>query len=85
MSGQFGILNKFSKWKKGDLVGDPWVSICLNSCGHDDGNVPISSTLINESEIYYAIDRLKNDLESVRKEAKRVLKSQQKKMGCPDR
>ena len=76
MSGRFGVINPFQKWKKGDLPCDPTVTISLNQWGMKDDIVTISATLASDSEIDFAIDQLRNDIESVRKEAKRVLKSQ---------
>lgn len=80
MSGQFGVLNRFSKWKKGDFPCDPTVTIALNQWGKINDVVTISATLASDSEIDFAIDQLKKDLESARKEAKRVLKAQRKKI-----
>ncbi len=80
MSGQFGVINPFQKWKKGDLPFDPIVTIALNQWGTKDGIVTISASLASDSEIDFAIDQLKNDLESARKEAKRVLKNQREKV-----
>ena len=81
MAGKFGVFNPFKKWKKGDLPGDPTVSIILNEYGtSDEGVISISATLVTDSEIDNAIDELQKNLESVRKEAKRVLKLQKEKI-----
>jgi len=81
MSGKFGIFNPFQKWKKGDLPGDPTVSIVLNEYAtYEGGVISISATLATDSEIDYAIDGLQKSLESARKEAKRVLKAQKEKI-----
>ena len=80
MSGKFGVFNPFQKWKKGDLPCDPTVTIALNQWGTNDGVVTISESLASDTEIDFAIDQLKKNLESARKEAKRVLKSQREKI-----
>ena len=81
MPGKFGVFNPFQKWKKGDLPGDPTVSVVLNEYStSEEGIVSISSTLATDSEIDYTIDELQKNLESVRKEAKRVLKAQKEKI-----
>ena len=80
MSGKFGVFNPFQKWKKGDLPCDPTVTIALNQWGTNDGVVTISASLASDTEIDFAIDQLKKDLESASKEAKRVLKSQREKI-----
>ena len=81
MAGKFGVFNPFKTWKNGDLPGDPTVSIILNESGtSDDGVISISVTLVTDSEIDYAINELQKNLESVRKEAKRVLKLQKEKI-----
>lgn len=76
MSRKFGVFNPFKKWKKGDLPYDPTVTIALSQWGTSDGVVTISESLASDTEIDFAIDQLKLDLESVRKEAKQVLQSQ---------
>ncbi len=81
MSAAFLILNPFQKWKKGDLPCDPTVSIALKQWGTSkDGNIIISASLATDSEIDYAVDQLKKDLELARKNAKRILKSQREKI-----
>ena len=80
MSEVFSVLNPYQKWKKGDLPCDPTITIVLKQWGFDDDVVKISATLAADSEIDFAIDRLKNNLELVRKEAKRVLKRQREKI-----
>ncbi|MDT7848121.1 hypothetical protein Q9292_00760 [Methylophilus sp. VKM B-3414] len=80
MSGKFGVLNPFHKWKKGDLPGDPTVSIVLNEYVTYEEGIIISATLATDSEIDYAIDGLQKSLESARKEAKRMLKAQKDKI-----
>jgi len=80
MSGKFGVLNPSSKWKKGDLPCDPVMYISLNSNGTKDGNIIVTGSLASEGEIDYAVDKLKDDLEAARKEAKRKLKTQRAKI-----
>lgn len=80
MSGKFRVFNPFQKWKKGDLPCDPTVTIALNQWGTNDGIVTISASLATNTEIDFAIDQLKKDLESARNEAKRVLKVQRDKI-----
>ena len=77
MSGKFGVLNPYRLWKKGDMPCDPTVTIVLNEYGTKaDGSVVISSSLASDSEIDFAINRLQEDIELVRKGAKKTLKSQ---------
>ena len=83
MSGRFGVFNPFQKWKKSDLPFDPTVTVALNQWGTNHGVVTISASLASDTEIDFAIDQLKKDLESARKEAKRVLKSQREKIRSP--
>lgn len=59
---------------------DPTVSISLNEWGVKDNVIEISASLASDSEIDFAIDQLKSDIELVRKKAKRVLKSQREKI-----
>lgn len=80
MSGQFCVINPFKIWKKGDLPCDPHVILALSQWGTKDNIIIIPGTHASDSEVDFAIDRLKNDLETVRKEAKRILKSQRDKM-----
>jgi hypothetical protein len=80
MNGQFGVLNPFQKWKKGDLPCDPTVTVILNQCGMNEGITTISASLASDTEIDFAIDQLKRDLESARKVAKRILKDQREKI-----
>ncbi|EXI86903.1 MAG: hypothetical protein AW11_02896 [Candidatus Accumulibacter regalis] len=77
----FAVYNPLRKWKKGDLPGDPIISIVLNEIWtNNEGRIAVTATLANDSEIDYAIDKLQKDLESVRKESKHVLKTQNEKM-----
>ena len=82
MSVKFGIINPFKKWKKGDLPRDPTVSLILKEgyFSNTDGDICVSATLASDYEIDYAVDQLQKNLESVRKEAKRVLKTQRDKI-----
>lgn len=81
MSGKFGIFNPFHKWKKGDFPCDPIVNVVLNEWGTKaDGRISISASLSTDSEIDYTIDRLQKNLESTRKNAKRVLKVHREKI-----
>lgn len=59
---------------------DPTVSISSNEWGVKDNVIEISASLASDSEIDFAIDQLKSDIELVRKKAKRVLKSQREKI-----
>lgn len=80
MIGKFGILNPFSKWKKGDLPCDPFVYISLNSHNEKDGHIILTGSLAHDDEIDYAIEKLKYDLEQARKEAKKILKHEREKI-----
>jgi hypothetical protein len=81
MSEIFAVDNPFKEWKKGDFPGDPTVNIVLNECwANSEGRITITVTLATDSEIDYAIDELQKNLESVRKESKHVLKTQNEKM-----
>jgi hypothetical protein len=81
MSGTIGILNPLQGWKAGDLPADPVVIVVLNEWGTtSDNRMTISASLATDTEIDFAIDRLTKDLELVRREAKRVLKSQTEKI-----
>lgn len=80
MPGRFRVINRFKEWKKGDLPGNPTVIIALNEWATEDSIVTISESLASDSEIDFRVDQLKNDLEMVRKEAKRILKSQIEKI-----
>ena len=80
---KFGVYNPFNKWKKGDPPDDPTVSLILEGTGcftNKNGDINISATLVSDSEIDYAVEHLQKSLESVRKEAKRVLKTQRDKI-----
>jgi len=46
----------------------------------DDGRIRVIQNLATDAEIDYEIDLMKNDLASVRKEAKSVLKAQREKI-----
>jgi hypothetical protein len=80
MLGKFGVLNPFHDWKKEDFPCDPTVSIMLDQYGKNDRIIEISASLASDSEIDFAIDQLKNDLESTRRKAKQVLKAQRSKI-----
>lgn len=81
MSGKFGVFNPFRKWKKGDPLGDTHITIVVNELNaEDDGRIRMTPKLATDSEIDYEIDQMKRDLESVRKEAKSVLKTQRDKI-----
>lgn len=81
MSGQFGVFNPLSKWKKGDMPYDLAINIVLNGWGSvGEDLVSISALLATDTEIDFAVDQLSKDLEFVRKEAKRVLKAQKEKI-----
>lgn len=80
MSGRFGIFNPFQKWKKGDLPYDPTVTIILKEWGTNNGMITVSMSLASDTEIDFAIDLLKKDLETTRNDAKRQLKSQREKL-----
>ncbi len=81
MSGKFGVFNPFRDWKKGDLPCDTHVTLVVNELNpENDGRIRMTPNLATDSEIDYEIDQMKKDLESVRKEAKRVLKAQREKI-----
>ena len=81
MSGKFQVLNPYRRWKIGDFPCDPTVTIALNQWGTtSDGVITISGTLASDTEIDFTINQLKNDLEAVGKDAKRILKSQRAKI-----
>lgn len=71
----FAVFNPSPNWKKGDPLADPVVTIVLNEIfANARGRITISQELTSDSEIDYACDYLRNDIEAVRKEAKRVLR-----------
>ena len=78
MSGRFGI--SYQEWKKGDLPHDPAVSIVLNEWSTINGLITISMSLASDTEIDFAIDQLKADLEVARKKAKSRIKYQREKI-----
>lgn len=81
MSGKFGVLNPFKKWKKGDFPCSPTVTIVLNEVLHlKDGSIGLSASLAADAEIDWVIDQLIKDLEAVRRDAKRTLKNQLEKI-----
>lgn len=81
MSGKFGVFNPLGKWKKGDFPCDPTVTIILSEYFTTDEKVIcLSATLATDSEIDFAVDVLQKSLESVRKQAKLVLKKQREKI-----
>jgi hypothetical protein len=80
MSVKFGALSPSSKWKKEDPCHDPLIYICLNSTRIVDGYTVVTGSLASDGEIDFAIDKLKEDLEKVRKEAKRKRKTLRNKM-----
>lgn len=83
MSEIFSVVNPLRTWKKGDLPADPTVTIVFNEIfTNEEGRITISATLAADCEIDHAIDAVQKDLESVRKEAKRVLKTQNEKIRC---
>jgi hypothetical protein len=74
MLGQFRVINPFRDRKKGDLPSDPRVILTLGQWGIRDESVIFSGSLGSDSEIDFAIEKLKQDIEAVRKSAKRTLK-----------
>lgn len=76
MSIKFGVLNPFNKWKQGDMLCDPTVTIVLDDYDANGETIVVTASLATAAEIDFAIDLLKNDLEFTRKKAKSVLKSQ---------
>lgn len=80
MPGQFGVFNPLHKWKTGDLPADAVVFVALNEWSTNEDIVTLSASLASDTEIDFAIDRLKEDLEKVRREAKRTLNTQREKI-----
>lgn len=82
MLGKFGVFNPLEKWKKGDVPCDPTVALKLNGpvFTASDDSIMISALLAMDSEIDFAVEQLQKDLETARKEAKRILKTQQEKI-----
>jgi len=84
MPKNFAVFNPLRAWKEGDLPSDPTVTIVLNEISRNqEERIAISQELADDKEIDSAIDDLQKELETVRKEAKRVLNTQKKKLGSP--
>lgn len=80
MSGRFGVFNPLQKWKAGEFPADAIVFVSLNEWTTSGEVITISSSLATESEIDFAVDRLKEDLETARRNAKRILNAQREKI-----
>lgn len=81
MQGKFGVLGILDDWEKGDIRGDQMVNIILNS--HSSirkGIICISPQLASDREVDEVVDQLIRDLESVRKEAKKNIRSMNTRM-----
>ena len=75
MSGKFRVSGLYDDWKKGDLLGKQELTIVLNQYSTlDNGDIALTEQLATEGEIDTAIDRLIDDLKSVKNEAKQNLK-----------
>lgn len=84
MPGTFGVNNPLDEWKKGDMLFDPIVYVVVQAHGTlPGGSISVSTSLANDEEIDNAINSLQKELESVRKQAKRVLAKQKQKILVP--
>lgn len=71
----FDVFNPLEKWQKGDYPISPSVYVeCISSSADDDGRIRISHQLMTDLEVDAAIDALVQELEVVRKKAKKELK-----------
>jgi hypothetical protein len=63
----------FKESPEGALPGPPTSWVCLSSCvgGHENWPPLLTPNCVNPTEIDYYIDRLKDELEIVRREAHR--------------
>ena len=68
------LYSPLSDWKVGDYPISPLVHVSLSSYSQQGDQILLSAQLMTENEIDAAVDRLKEELEAVRKAGKRVLK-----------
>jgi hypothetical protein len=80
MRKKFNTYNPYKTWKFGDFPCDPVVYISIDNFQRKDERFILSSSLASDGEIDYVVDQLINDLESTRKEAKRILLKQREKI-----
>jgi len=68
-------------WKVGDLPGNQMVNIVLNRCMTlHDGSISLTSHLVSDGEVDYAVDQLIKELEAVRRKAKDKIKNDTRKI-----
>lgn len=63
-----------SNWRPGDYPISPLVHISLSAYSQHAGVILLSPQLMTDKEIDEAVDRLKAELETIRKAAKKELK-----------
>ena len=81
MAERVWVSNPLKNWKAGDRPHDPIVILVLSqSLGEIEGFAKLTTNLASDSEIDFEIARLKADLDSAGKEAKRILKDQKRKI-----
>jgi hypothetical protein len=76
----FCVHSPFQSWKKGDYPVSPYVAIALGDHVTADGERLLTPQLMTDSEIDYEINRKIEELQLVRKQAKRELSARQKAM-----
>jgi len=71
MMHEFSVTGIMDGWKIGDLPGNQMVNIVLNEyLTRNNGNISLTPLLATEGEVDYAVDKLIQELEAVRRKAK---------------
>ena len=77
----FALYSPYKTWKKGNLPCVPTVNVEVSAYSPlEDGAILIGHSLASDGEVDFVIDTLIKELESVRKSAKKELKSINEKM-----
>lgn len=83
MAHRFEVKSPLRNRKKEEYPVSPFLVIKIGHADIDvDGDTVLTAHLMTETEIDHAIDRLREDLEVVRKAAKKELKSLHQKQGA---
>lgn len=74
MKTRFNVIGTMDNWKKGDLPNNQQLNIVLAEyTSSKNGQVYITNKMVTDKEIDYEIDCLINELEDIRKKAKKSL------------
>lgn len=77
---RLSIYSPLSAWNKGDHPISPFLYLSLGTYSGHQGRILLSAQLMTDSEIDYAVDGLKDELEEFRNKAKKELKYLHDKM-----